>query len=150
MEYLYNKTWCTADGNGLLLPAGSTCGWYDLDFPHSCRITRFIVKQAAGTTPVDFTATLYSKNIEELVCHSPSPLPSPETGCEAEIYKVCSIDSTSPGFAELRSPMEGYHFKNMEGTISVPVRKIYLLLVLDQASVEDIYWDVELGCVIYD
>jgi len=40
---------------------------------------------------------------------------------------------------------DGYSFRNMEGSLSVPVRQIYIELILDEHAADSV-WEVALGC----
>jgi hypothetical protein len=130
--------------DALVMPAGVEKMCFAIDFPHAADITKVIAKQISGVA-TGFTLNLYNRQVCALAPGSLSSSAMPSTVSD-EIAKVIPTQEQHiPGQAiELFHP-DGYAFKNMEGTFTVPIKKIYLELILDDFADASV-WEIAIAC----
>jgi len=102
---------------------------FSLDFPQEAVIKKLTVQQLSGTD-IAYTVALYNKDIssstaDESVKHTVIPDQSALAGDSVSLFQI------------------NYLHKNMEGTLSVPTRKIYLKMTATAAGAET--WDVAIA-----
>jgi hypothetical protein len=126
------------------MPAGTKKLCFGLKFMHACMLTKVVVKQAAGDA-MGFTINIYNRQTCDVLSGSSSSS-QPAADVAPELAKVIPTQRQNvPGSAmELFHP-DGYSFRNMEGSLSVPVRVIYLEIEVDDPTNES-QWEVALGC----
>jgi len=140
----YEKNWTILGGDALVMPAGTKTLCFALPFMHACAITKFIVQQAFGTA-VPFVVNLYNRQTCDVLAGSSSSL-RPAADVPPELAKVVPTQTqVVPGAAMELFHADGYSFRNMEGSLSVPVRLIYLEIAVDNSD-EETHWEVALGC----
>jgi len=142
----YEKHYTVAGGNPIIMPtavgssiSGSSepgseqlVSTFPLNFPHACKIKKFVVRQATGTL-VPFEADLLNS--------ASVPVASGES-----LWKVLPTQVQNvAGNAVEMFDTEGYTFTNMDGTISVPIKKIYLRLQLLSDPGEVTYWEASIA-----
>jgi len=139
-DHVYERN-LTGDA-ALFVPAGGgLC--FAIDFPHAADITKLVVKQQDGT-PVGFTVNLYNRQVCALQPGSASSSAEPSP-IDDDLAKVIPEQyQPVPGTAMSLFHADGYTFKNMEGTFTVPIKKIYLEIIPDAIG-EDTLWGVALG-----
>jgi hypothetical protein len=147
--HIYKRELTEANGTQLVLPAGLLSKCWDIGFPPEGRITRLIVRQSAGASSA-LTVNLFDSD----VCHgyhisdghyeagygaSSSSLPSsssPGLVQDAAFARIIPEQSVLAGATlELREgKTDGgpWSYRNREGTFTVPVRKVYLNIVVDE------------------
>ena len=141
----YEKQWSAGgDYAPLVMPAGTQSLCFALPYMHAAMITKLVVKQVDGT-PTPFSVNLYNRQTCD-VYPSSSSSSAPASSISPEVCKVIPTQRQGvPGLAmELFHP-DGYSFRNMEGSLSVPVRQIYIELILDEHAADSV-WEVALGC----
>lgn len=162
MEPLYERKFCIANGNPLVIPVGRTIVCFALGFPHSARIQKLIVAQAGGPS-VGYKVDLYNQAVcayEEEPDYGLS-LSVQNLGCDAAMARVIPTQPQTsnngvPGtmaatFAAPGATVEWYDahgnmFRNREGTFSVPVRLIYLSITLQSKQTMTTEWEAAIGC----
>jgi hypothetical protein len=145
LSHEYEKNWSVnGDYPALVMPAGTDSLCFELQYMHAASITKLIVQQALGTA-VGFSINLYNRQVCEVFAgsRSSSQPQSPITDALAKV--IPTQEQHIPGMPmELFHP-DGYTFRNMEGSLSDPTRKIYLEIIVDDSS-EETVWEVALGC----
>jgi hypothetical protein len=133
----------------LVMPINESAMCFEIGFPPEGDITKLIVQQAAdGATLVAFKVNLYDRQ----VC-SIGPLSSESEAADDMTTNIAKIMPTQPVGAwqgagtELFVNDKEYSYRNREGTWTVPVRKIYLEIVVQDAS-EETTWEVAIAARI--
>jgi hypothetical protein len=149
-EHVYERN-LTGD-LALVMPTGVQVRCFEIDFPHAADITKLIVQQATGVA-TGFRVNLYNQAAACAAAGSSSSSSSSSVagGASTALSEASALAKVIPtqhqhepaGAMELFHP-QGYSFKNMEGTFTVPIKKIYLELVLDVFATAST-WNVALG-----
>lgn len=135
---LYEKHW-TGDSR-LTVAADLESKCFALDYPHESHLEKVIVVQVGGTM-TDFSIDLFNKPCADICSEFSSA-----AGCENEaLCKVLPTQTALAGVAleVFRNP--GYMFRNMVGTQTVPVKRIYLRITPDAPVADDTLWDVAIA-----
>lgn len=148
MIHIYQRELKFADNTHLTIPGGSTSMFFPIGFPPAGKITRFgVVQSAWDIHKVDWSATLYDRNWTT-------------DGTDDEMAQILPQLSNANGNFDEWADGIGRDYQNREGTFSVPVRQLYILITLtdgpvnssysidsDQDGVEDwdTHWDVILA-----
>ena len=102
-----------------------------LDFPYEAKLQKFVVQQTVGTA-VPFTASVYN---------------SDPTGLAADVlskFTVIPEQSASAGDA-IAVLGADYVYRNMEGTPTNPVAKIYVVITATVGGSPGATWEVAIG-----
>ena len=102
-----------------------------LDFPYEAKLRKFVVQQTAGTA-VPFTAAVYN---------------SDPTGLAANVLaKFTAIPEQSAAAGDAVSVFgTEYIYRNMEGTPTNPVAKIYVVITATVGGSPGATWEVAIG-----
>jgi len=145
--HIYKREFSGAEGTQFVMPAGQSAMCFEIGFPPEGRITRFIIGQSPlDGGPVGFTANLLDRQVCELC---------PEASCSEDIdpmtFELACIIPEQVGvagdFVKLLANEKGYSYRNREGSFTVPVRKIYLYLTVDDSGSET-NWEVAIDCEV--
>jgi len=132
MSKVYSRKFVEADSTQLYLPAGELNQCWAVGFPPSGAITRLIVRQSAGTA-VAFTLNLLDRAACDVGSGESVSIESadPVTRSMAAIIPEQSVTSGSE-LALRAGVADGgpWTYQNREGSFSVPVRAIYLHVVV--------------------
>ena len=102
-----------------------------LDFPYEAQLQKFVVQQTVGTA-VPFTASVYN---------------SDPTGLAADVLsKFTVIPEQSAAAGDAISVFGAdYVYRNMEGTPTNPVAKIYVVITATVGGSPGATWEVAIG-----
>ena len=141
-EHVYTKE--LVGNDALVMPAGERDLCFDIGFPHAADLTRLTVIQTSGPA-VGFQVNLYNRQVCAIHAgsNSSSALPSAVPKSLAKVIPT-QVQHLPGQPVELFHP-DGYTFRNTEGTFTVPIKLIYLEIVVDDASA-DTTWAVSLAC----
>jgi hypothetical protein len=102
--------------------------FYEIDYPHRGRLSKLMIRQVTGVAE-GFEADLYN---------SARPLQAHEAGSHSSAsaaesfndgnYKILPTQVAAGDASEVFKPEGGYPYRNVDGTYSVPQRKLYLRL----------------------
>jgi len=142
-DHVYERT--LTGSNALVMPAGVARKCFQIEYPHAADITKLVVMQTDGT-PIGFVVNLFNRWASCDAAESSSSSVAGSGAVDMELAKVIPTQEQHiPGAAlELFHP-DGYSFKNMDGTFTVPIKLIYLELTVD-SDAEATVWDVAIGC----
>jgi hypothetical protein len=140
MDHVYERQFAVCSGNELEIPTGVTSMCWAIDYPHAASITKLIVKQYSGAS-VAYSVNIYNRPVCNFAADGSSSMGSE---CTPEVAKVIPTQSEGAGHTLELFETSGYVFRNMEGTFSVPVRKLYLEIVRASAA-DDSLWEVAIG-----
>jgi len=141
----YERQFAVALGNQLVLPAGEKKFCWAIDLTGAFNVEKLIVIQHPGdAAQVGFSCMLYNRQVCDIAegSHSSS---YPASGVTPAIAEVIPWQTAAAGAASRLFEPEGYNFRNMEGSLTLPVRKIYFELVLESVQAVDTNWEVALG-----
>jgi hypothetical protein len=125
------------------MPAGTTSLCFELGFPPAAIINRIVFQQSQGTD-VGFTFNLYDSHVCYTVPSEDSVSEDPLSACDPAMYRVIPTQTGAAGdIVELYDTV--YMYRNRDGSFSVPERKIYAEIVVDDAS-ENTEWDLSITC----
>ena len=145
MDYnLYEKNWLTANDEELLIPLGTCQMCFPLDFPPAM-VTKLIVRQASGEA-VAFAIDLLNREVCDTSGgdgSSSSLCPTPE-GSLSLAKVIPTQQQPVPGQSMEMFHPDGYTARNMEGTFTVPIRRLYLQITLER-STSDTTWEVSMA-----
>ena len=111
--------------------ASETDEVFALDFPQEVVISKLTIQQTAGTD-IAYDAVLYNSDISAV-------------SADAKV-KFIVIPEQNALAGDAVGVFQGlYLHKNMEGTLTVPVHKIYLQLNTPSGAAGDETWDVALA-----
>jgi hypothetical protein len=127
----YLGTGAHADGDSVVLETGDTSVVSAIEFPHEAEIKKLVVVSTVGT-PGTFTVDLF--NCSDLIGED-----------NEAVAKVLASNSSSGGAVSIFTANSGYPFRNMEGSQSVPVRRIYLRISVVEALEEDCSFEVAIA-----
>jgi hypothetical protein len=110
--------------------AATTSVLLALDFPYEAKLQKFVVQQTVGTA-VNFAASVYNSDPDGLAANVLSKFTAiPEQSAAAgDAISVFGVD---------------YVYRNMEGTPTNPVAKIYVVITATAAS-GGATWEVAIG-----
>jgi len=141
-EHVYERD--LIGDNALVMPAGEKDLCFAIDFPHAADLTKLVVQQVGGTA-VGFQVNLFNQQVCAIHAGSESSSALPNSTPEAVAKVIPTQVQHLPGQPiELFHP-DGYTYRNMEGTFTVPIKKIYLEITVDSHA-EDTLWAVSLAC----
>jgi hypothetical protein len=124
------------------MPAGETSLCFELGFPPAALITRVVFQQSAGGE-VGFTFNLYDSHVCYTV-HNEGSESETLSGCDPAMYRV--IPTQTGGAGDIVELFDvSYAYQNRDGSLSVPERKIYAQITVDDES-GDTEWDLVIAC----
>ena len=145
---IYEREFSVAAGTELVMPAGETAMCFEIGFPPEGEITKLIVKQAADDLgQVAFRVNLYDRQVCEL-----GPTSSESASVDTTTKAIAKIIPTTPvagwntAGEELFINDKNYGYRNREGTWTVPVRKVYLEILVQDDSAET-NWEVAIAAI---
>jgi len=123
--------------------AGDRTVW-TLPFFYEGMIQKVVVKQASGA-PVAFSIDIYnSKNVIDRSTSSGGGDPDGDYVPDPEMYRVFDTMQASAGEVARFLDNNGRGYRNMDGSQSLPDRKIYIEITIPSGS-GDLGFDVCLG-----
>ena len=147
---VYEREFSVSQGTQFVMPAGETNMCFTIGFPQEGAITRLIVRQALDdANQVGFKVNLYDRQVctlgpeesESMAVDSMSPA----------IGKIIPTQPTDGSFTGAGDEMflgdVAYGYRNREGSYAVPVRAIYLEIIVDDNSAET-NWEVAVAADI--
>jgi hypothetical protein len=147
----YERQFALELGNPLVLPSGESVVYASeiyvvggdpvsgIRWPQECLITKLVVRKSDGDNGdvTTFTVDLFNRDIDEDTYATMGTLSRVIPQQTASIGEAVSLILTS-----------GYTFFNVEGSVAVPDRRIYLRIGLNAVAAEDLSWDIAIGCEI--
>ncbi len=150
METNYERIFSVATGNALTLPAGEKNFCWRLDFPASADITKLIVVQAAADpAQIGFSVNLYNRQVCPIAAGGSSSSSSwsgqAASSVTAVLAKVlATLNAAASAVVEMFND-HGWMFRNMEGTLTLPSRYIYVEIIVNATQATDTTWELALG-----
>ncbi len=145
MDTNYERAFSVVDNNPLSLPAGERSLCWKIDFPASADITKLVMLQwPADPAPIGFAVNLYNRQVCDIVSGSHSSS-SPASTLTKQLAKVLATMNAAAGDAVEMFNDHGWMFRNMEGTLTLPSRFIYVEIIVNAAQVTDTLWELALG-----
>lgn len=137
--HTYTRKLLDSLGTALTLEAGDTKVLFEVGYPPIGRITRLVVRQVDSDTDiVAFAVRLYNSDYT-----ATTPV------CSEDMAKILDESegtlSAGGGATAEYASAEGKFYQNLEGTYSVPVRKVYLEIEI-AAQGTDTHWEALITC----
>ena len=145
METNYERVFSAAGQNPLSLPAGERSLCWKIDFPASADITKVVLIQwPFDPAPIGFAINLYNRQVCDIVSGSHSSS-SPASAMTKQLAKVLATMNAAAGASVEMFNDHGWMFRNMEGSLTLPVRSIYVEIIVNAAQAVDTIWELALG-----
>ena len=129
----------------MVMPAGEKKFCWAIDLTGAFNVEKLIVVQSPADASKDgFSCMLYNRQVCDIGEGSRSSS-YPASAVTPAIAEVIPWQTAAAGGVVRMFQTEGYNFRNMEGSLTLPVRKIYFELVLESAQAVDTNWEMALG-----
>lgn len=142
---VYEKQWTEAGGDALDLPDGVGMRTFALPFPATFEITKLICQLVQGTNS-GFTLEIFNVPTADFVEDYGSDSSSVSEGTSAadELARVVPVQTAVDGLISVFNTGTPWSFRNMEGSLTVPGKRIFVRVTAD-GQVGDNIFELAIG-----